>query len=89
MFDVYHIARSEGDVSRRLERHLPAIGHVQIAGVPLRREPDEGEIAYRHIFDLLDKLGYDGWVGCEYVARGRVEDGLAWTKALGVDLGKV
>ena len=63
MFDVYHVGVSEGDVLMRLRRYLPLIGHVQLAAVPSRAEPDEGEIAYRAIFDELDRLGYDGWVG--------------------------
>jgi hydroxypyruvate isomerase len=59
---------------------------VQIAAVPSRAEPDEGEIAYRAIFDELDALGYAGWVGCEYRPRARTEDGLVWTARLGVTL---
>jgi hydroxypyruvate isomerase len=80
MFDVYHVGVSEGDVIRRLERTLPLIGHVQIAAVPSRAEPDEGEIAYPEIFRTLDRIGYDGWVGAEYRPRGVVEDGLGWLR---------
>lgn len=86
MFDVYHVAISEGDILTRLERHLPAIGHVQIAAVPSRAEPDEGEVAYRAIFEALDRLGYAGWVGCEYKPRAGTQEGLRWTEALGVTL---
>lgn len=86
MFDVYHVAVSEGDVLMRLERYLPLIGHVQIAAVPSRHEPDEGEIAYGAIFSALDGLGYDGWVGCEYRPRASTDDGLAWVDKLGVVL---
>lgn len=86
MFDVYHVGVSEGDVLTRLQRYLPSIGHVQIAAVPSRAEPDEGEIAYRAIFDALDSLGYAGWIGCEYKPRARTDDGLAWVKTLGVAL---
>lgn len=86
MFDVYHVGVSEGDVTRRLEKHLADIGHVQIAAVPSRAEPDEGEIAYRSIFDTLDRIGWVGWTGCEYKPRGDTDEGLAWTKALGVSL---
>ncbi len=86
MFDVYHVAVSEGDILTRLERHLPRIGHVQIAAVPSRAEPDEGEIAYRAIFAALDRLGYEGWVGCEYKPRAGTDEGLRWTEALGVSL---
>ena len=86
MFDVYHVGISEGDILTKLERHLPAIGHVQIAAVPSRAEPDEGEVAYRTIFEALDRLGYTGWVGCEYKPRGDTQEGLRWTEALGVTL---
>jgi hydroxypyruvate isomerase len=83
MFDVYHIAISEGDVTRKLERHLPAIGHIQIAAVPTRAEPDEGEIDYRHILSTIDSLGYQGWVGCEYLPRANTDDGLLrWITSL-------
>jgi hydroxypyruvate isomerase len=86
LFDVYHIAISQGDVLTRLAAHIGDIGHVQIAAVPSRAEPDEGEIAYRAIFQALDEMGYEGWVGCEYRPRTTVEAGLGWTKALGVEL---
>jgi len=86
MFDVYHVGVSEGDVLTRLERFLPVTGHVQIAAVPSRCEPDEGEIAYRAIFGALDRLGYEGWVGCEYRPRAGTDEGLRWMKALGVSL---
>lgn len=89
MFDVYHVGVTEGDVLMKLAKYMPQIGHVQIAAVPSRAEPDEGEIAYRAVFAELDRLGYDGWVGCEYKPRGKTEDGLGWTEALGVSLGDV
>ena len=86
MFDVYHIAIAQGDVLTRLERFLPLVGHVQIAAVPSRHEPDEGEIAYGAIFEKLDELGYSGWIGCEYKPRGSTESGLGWVETLGVRL---
>ncbi len=86
MYDVYHVAISEGDVLKKLERYLPLIGHVQIAAVPSRAEPDEGEIAYRAVFAALDSLGYRGWVGCEYKPRGGTSEGLSWVTTLGVSL---
>ncbi len=86
MFDVYHVAVSEGDVLKKLERYLPIIGHVQIAAVPSRAEPDEGEVAYRAVFDALDTLSYRGWVGCEYRPRGDTDEGLSWLKTLNVSL---
>jgi hydroxypyruvate isomerase len=77
-FDLYHAQIMEGDLTRRLERLMPLIGHLQIAGVPDRHEPDEGEVDFPHLFGTLDRLGYDGWVGCEYRPAGRTEDGLGW-----------
>ena len=67
-----------GDLARSFERHQAITAHVQIAGVPERHEPDTGEINYPYLFDLLDRRGYQGWVGCEYVPAGRTEDGLGW-----------
>jgi hydroxypyruvate isomerase len=83
-FDFYHAQIMTGDLALSFERHLPMIGHVQIAGVPGRHEPDVGEINYPYLFDLLDRLGYRGWVGCEYVAAGRTEDGLGWALRYGI-----
>jgi hydroxypyruvate isomerase len=85
-FDVYHVGISEGDILTKLERHFPIIGHIQIAAVPTRAEPDEGEVAYGAIFDRVDRLGYRGWVGCEYRPRAGTEDGLCWAQTLGVTL---
>lgn len=78
MFDCYHVQITQGDLVSRLRTHLDLIGHVQIAAVPSRAEPDEGEVNYREIFRALDSLGYQGWVGAEYKPRGRTEDGLGW-----------
>jgi hydroxypyruvate isomerase len=80
--DLYHTQRMEGDLATKLREYLPFIGHVQVAGVPGRHEPDEGEVNYRYVFRLLDEIGYAGWVGCEYVPRIRTEDGLAWMQSL-------
>lgn len=80
--DFYHAQIVEGDLSVKLKTHFSGIGHVQIASVPDRHEPDEGEVDYRHLFRLLDELGYAGWVGCEYRPRGRTEDGLGWFKEM-------
>ena len=83
-FDFYHVQIIAGDLLTRLEKFLPVIGHVQIAAVPSRAEPDEGEINFPAVFDALDRLGYKGWVGCEYKPRGRTEDGLGWGRAFGL-----
>ena len=80
--DLYHAQIVEGDLSEKLRRWLPQIGHIQIAGVPGRHEPDAGEINYRHVFAQLDELGYAGWVGCEYRPRAGTSAGLGWMKAL-------
>jgi 2-dehydrotetronate isomerase len=82
MFDVYHVQIMEGDVSKRLEKLKDIIGNIQIAAVPSRHEPDEGELNYRHIFNVIDKFGYAGYIGCEYKPRGKTEDGLGWMKHL-------
>ncbi|MEC5215412.1 hydroxypyruvate isomerase [Actimicrobium sp. GrIS 1.19] len=76
--DFYHAQISEGDLATTLRKHIDAIGHVQIASVPARNEPDDGEVNYPFLFRLLDELGYAGWIGCEYRPRGRTEDGLGW-----------
>jgi len=76
--DLYHAQIVEGDLSVKLRRWVGQVGHVQIASVPDRHEPDGGELSYPHLFALLDELGYPGWVGCEYrPAKGTVE-GLGW-----------
>ena len=83
-FDFYHVQIVGGDLIKRFEKYLPVIGHAQIAAVPTRGEPDEGEINYPAVFKAIDRLGYTGWVGCEYRPRTRTEDGLGWAKAYGV-----
>lgn len=80
--DFYHVQIMEGDLTMTFKNNFEGIGHVQVASVPTRNEPDEGEINYRHIFKLLDDMGYDGYVGCEYRPRGRTEDGLGWLKEM-------
>lgn len=81
--DLYHLQIEGGDMTRRLEAAMPQIGHVQVAAVPDRGEPDRGELNHAHLFALLDAAGYGGWVGCEYRPRGRTEDGLGWLASLG------
>lgn len=82
MFDLYHVQIAEGDLFTRLRRHLPLIGHVQIASVPDRGEPDGGEVDYAAVLAELKRLGWAGWIGCEYRPRARTEDGLGWIAAL-------
>jgi hydroxypyruvate isomerase len=83
-FDFYHVQIMSGDLITRLEKHLPLVGHVQIAAVPSRAEPDEGEINYPGVFEALDKLGWSGWTACEYRPRARTEDGLGWGRRFGI-----
>lgn len=83
LFDVYHVQIMEGDLVRRIERHRDVIGHVQLAAVPSRAEPDEGEVAVGAILAALDDVGYGGLVGLEYRPRGRTEAGLDWLDAFG------
>lgn len=79
--DLYHAQIVEGDIATKLRRHLPHIGHIQIASVPERNEPDGGELNYPYLFRLLDELGYDGWLGCEYRPAGGTVEGLGWLAA--------
>lgn len=83
-YDLYHAQILEGDLSRRLELLAPRLGHVQIAGVPDRNEPDRGETNHRWLLDRLDALDYAGWVGCEYRPEGDVAAGLGWAADYGV-----
>jgi hydroxypyruvate isomerase len=79
--DFYHTQIVEGDVATKLRQLLPRVGHVQIAGVPDRHEPDAGELNNDYLLGLLDELAYTGWVGCEYRPAGRTVDGLGWFRA--------
>jgi 2-dehydrotetronate isomerase len=83
-FDFYHAQIVGGDLIERFRTNFLNIGHVQIAAVPSRMEPDEGEVNYAGIFAMLDEVGYRGWVGCEYRPRGKTEDGLSWARPFGL-----
>ena len=87
LYDIYNAQIMDGDIIRRLERHRDLIGHVQIAAVPSRAEPDEGEVDYRGVLAALAAIGYRGLVGLEYKPRGRTEDGLGWAKPYGIGAG--
>lgn len=76
--DFYHAQIVEGDLATKFRQWQPHIGHVQIAGVPGRHEPDNGEINYHYLFRMLDELRYDGWVGCEYKPAAGTAAGLNW-----------
>jgi hydroxypyruvate isomerase len=77
-FDVYHCQIVEGDLTTRLRQNIGRVGHMQVAGVPDRNEPDTGEVNYPYLFRLIDEIGYAGWVGCEYRPVGATSAGLGW-----------
>ena len=77
-FDLYHAQIIQGDLARTLEANIDRIGHIQIADNPGRHEPGTGEIHYPFLFELIDRLGYSGWVGCEYKPLATTEAGLGW-----------
>ncbi len=81
--DLYHCQIVEGDVAMKLRKYLPTgrVGHLQIAGVPDRHEPDLGELHHPYLFELIDALGYGGHIGCEYRPRARTSAGLGWLRA--------
>jgi hydroxypyruvate isomerase len=86
MMDLYHIHMSEGGIADKLERYRDRIGHIQISDAPGRHEPGSGEINFRPLFALIDRLGYRGWVGCEYQSRGPTVAGLHWIEDHGLSL---
>ena len=77
-YDIYHMQRMEGELAETLRTHLPRIGHIQLADNPGRHEPGTGEINYEFLLPLLDRLGYEGWVGCEYKPASTTAAGLGW-----------
>lgn len=79
-FDLYHCQIVEGDLTMKLRRDIAHIGHMQIAGVPERHEPDRGEVNYPFLFEQIDALGYGGWIGCEYRPRAGTSAGLGWAQ---------
>ena len=79
-FDVYHCQVTEGDITKRMAALMPLIAHMQIADVPARNEPGTGEIGWSFVFGEMDRLGYAGWVGCEYRPAGDTVAGLVWRK---------
>ena len=83
-FDFYHLQIMQGDLLKRFEKHFDLIGHVQVAAVPSRHEPDEGELNFPEIYKAIDAIGYKGWIGAEYNPRGRTEDGLGWARPYGI-----
>lgn len=82
--DLYHCQIMEGNLSAHIQEMQGQYAHIQIAGVPGRHEPHIGEINYPYLFDLLDQIGYEGWIGCEYHPKGKTTDGLDWALAYGI-----
>ncbi|MEM7753812.1 MAG: TIM barrel protein [Pseudomonadota bacterium] len=82
MFDCYHVARTEGDVTARLADLLPILGHVQFAGVPDRGAPDVGTLNYRDVFKALQTLGWTRPLGAEYRPGGPTKSSLGWMTSL-------
>ncbi len=81
-YDLYHAQRMEGELAATLQTCLPRIGHIQLADNPGRHEPGTGEIHYPFLFAHLDRIGYGGWIGCEYKPATSTEAGLAWRQRL-------
>lgn len=79
-YDLFHMQIMEGDLAKTIERLLPRIGHMQLADVPGRHEPGSGEINYPWLLDEIDRLGYAGWIGCEYNPQADTLSGLEWAK---------
>ena len=81
-YDIYHMQRMEGELAATLQKQLARIGHIQLADNPGRNEPGTGEINYPFLFAHLDRIGYDGWIGCEYKPATSTEAGLGWRERL-------
>jgi hydroxypyruvate isomerase len=81
-YDLYHAQRMEGELAATVQKHLARIGHIQLADNPGRNEPGTGEINYPFLFAHLDRIGYSGWIGCEYKPATTTEAGLGWRQRL-------
>jgi len=81
-YDIYHAQRMEGELANTMEKNLSKIGHIQLADNPGRNEPGTGEINYDYLFKFIDRIGYQGWIGCEYKPATNTEAGLGWIKEL-------
>jgi len=79
-YDIYHMQIMEGDLAPTIEKHLAQIAHMQLADNPGRHEPGTGEINYPFLFEFIDRLGYDGWIGCEYKPKTTTTEGLGWIR---------
>lgn len=79
-YDIYHMQRMEGELAKTMEANLERIAHLQLADNPGRNEPGTGEINYVFLFDYIDRIGYQGWIGCEYKPKAETVAGLGWAK---------
>jgi hydroxypyruvate isomerase len=77
-YDIFHMQVMEGDIAHRIAELLPSIGHIQIADNPGRHEPGTGELSFSFLFNWLDRIGYEGWVGCEYAPLTSTAESLRW-----------
>jgi hydroxypyruvate isomerase len=77
-YDIYHMQIMEGDLARTIEANLPLIAHMQLADVPGRHEPGTGAIDFGALLPFIDRVGYTGWIGCEYIPQAKTVDGLGW-----------
>ena len=77
-YDIYHMQIMEGDLARTVESNLKDISHMQLADNPGRHEPGTGEINYDFLFQFIDEIGYEGWIGCEYIPAATTLEGLSW-----------
>jgi hydroxypyruvate isomerase len=82
--DLYHCQIVEGDVAMKIRANINRVAHFQIAGVPERHEPDIGEVNYPYLFDLIDELAFNGWIGCEYRPKSETRAGLGWAAPYGI-----
>ena len=78
LYDIYHMQRMEGDLACTIQNNLSSIEHLQLADNPGRHEPGTGEINYPFLFSFLDSIGYQGWIGCEYIPATTTTEGLGW-----------
>jgi len=81
-YDIYHAQRMEGELAATIQKYLPRIAHMQLADNPGRNEPGTGEINYAFLFAHIDRIGYAGWIGCEYKPAAATEAGLGWRQRL-------
>jgi hydroxypyruvate isomerase len=81
-YDIYHAQRMEGELAATMQKYLPRIAHMQLADNPGRNEPGTGEINYAFLFAHIDRIGYGGWIGCEYKPAAATEAGLGWRQRL-------